>query len=94
MVVPVIVLIVLLALLSGLVWPRRWQHRVFAWHDGGRVHGFDGASFYGRCSICGLRVLQDSQGGWFPSSVQDDPALDAAIAHAKYDELHHTQGPT
>lgn len=59
---------------------RKWLHDKLEWHDGGRVQGFDGASFYGRCSMCGKRVLQDSQGNWFVARTQDDPELDARIA--------------
>lgn len=38
---------------------------------GGYNSGFDGASNTDRCKRCGLRILQDSQGGWFPASIQD-----------------------
>lgn len=41
---------------------------------GGDNRGFDGASNTDRCKRCGLRILQDSQGGWFPASTQDRKA--------------------
>lgn len=45
--------------------------RHWGWHNGrGDAVGFDGASFTARCSKCNLRVLRDSQGNWFPSSIQ------------------------
>lgn len=31
--------------------------------------GFDGCSFTSECARCGRRILQDSQGGWFPVSA-------------------------
>lgn len=36
------------------------------WHDGkGAGEQFDGVSFHSKCSKCGKKVLQDSQGNWF-----------------------------
>ncbi len=40
---------------------RRLTHDKLGWHDG-KV-GYGGPDTY--CSICGGRVLCDSQGGWF-----------------------------
>ena len=37
-----------------------------------KAGGFDGVSFSGRCQRCGSRCLQDSQGGWFRATRQDD----------------------
>mgnify|MGYP001584844840 CR=1 FL=1 len=49
----------------------------FCWMEWHSVHqsGFDGASATGRCSRCRLRCLQDSQGGWFAASRQDDEGV-------------------
>lgn len=45
---------------------RHFTHDVLGWHDGnGGVRGFDGVSMTGQCSVCGRRVLMDSQGNWF-----------------------------
>jgi hypothetical protein len=43
------------------LWLCRWLH----WHRAPLVQSFDGASFGGRCSRCGVKVLYDSQGNWF-----------------------------
>jgi len=52
---------------------RKWFHDKLGWHDGkGGAVEFDGASLVSKCSICGKRVLQDSQGNWFPSLIQDE----------------------
>lgn len=54
----------------------RWQRflcLVMGWHRAPTSQGFDGCSFNGRCPRCGLRILQDSQGNWFTSSIQTDP---------------------
>ena len=54
---------------------RGWSERsicgFWGWHSAGNEVGFDGASATSRCWRCGLRVLQDSQGNWFPASRQD-----------------------
>lgn len=43
--------------------------KVFGWHNGrGGLLSFDGASYCSTCSICGKKVLQDSQGNWFSVS--------------------------
>lgn len=53
-------------------WSHKFYHNAFGWHDGDLTpHTFDGASNASRCSYCGKRVLQDSQGGWFLSTIQD-----------------------
>ena len=45
---------------------RRWTHDFLGWCDGhGGKLGFDGVSVSGYCSVCGRRVLMDSQGNWF-----------------------------
>lgn len=51
----------------------RWfTHDLLGWHDGqGGSHSFDGLSFGGTCSVCGCRVLLDSQGNWFRVGSQD-----------------------
>lgn len=53
---------------------RRFTHNVLGWCDGkGAPIESDGLSFVSWCSVCGRRVLQDSQGGWFPSAIQFPP---------------------
>lgn len=37
-----------------------------------KAKGFDGVSFTARCVRCDRRILQDSQGGWFPASDQKE----------------------
>ena len=48
---------------------RSWRHfrcNIMGWHNGkGNGIGFDGCSFTATCSICGKKVLMDSQGNWF-----------------------------
>lgn len=50
----------------------RWE-RLIDWFGckPGSKRGHDGASNTSRCVRCKQRILQDSQGGWFPASLQD-----------------------
>jgi hypothetical protein len=51
----------------------RWQRflEVFGCKPG-PAQGFDGCSMTSRCVRCKRRILQDSQGGWFPAAYQGD----------------------
>ena len=49
-------------------------HDKLGWHSPMPNTGFDGLSFTGICKHCGLRILQDSQGGWFVASMQEPRA--------------------
>lgn len=50
---------------------RKWFHDRLEWHKP-TSSGFDGCSVTSRCSFCGLRILQDSQGGWFLATYQGE----------------------
>jgi hypothetical protein len=51
---------------------RKWAHDKWGWHRPNAALGFDGCSMTSRCMYCNLRILQDSQGGWFLAWRQDD----------------------
>ena len=46
---------------------RLWLCKHLGWHNGELpdVIAWDGCSLHARCSVCGKRVMQDSQGNWF-----------------------------
>ena len=57
--------------LLGISYSEGWSHKFLDWHYPSDAVGFDGASATSRCKICGLRIGQDSQGGWFAFTRQD-----------------------
>ena len=66
-------LAVMLVFILAAVFNRFLPHRVrlwlcqrLGWHDGeGRIDSFDGCNVHSTCSVCGKKVMLDSQGNWF-----------------------------
>lgn len=46
--------------------------KLLDWHRNVEMKNFDGCSNVGVCKRCNKRVLQDSNGDWFTSSIQND----------------------
>lgn len=62
-------LVFILAAVFNRFFPRRvrlWLCKRLGWHDGdGNINAFDGCNVHSTCSVCGKKVMLDSQGNWF-----------------------------
>ena len=59
-----------------------WFAKLFHWMtcSPGPHVGFDGCSMVSRCEVCGLRILQDSGGSWFPANPGGSDSLDISAS--------------
>jgi len=83
--------------MSNMLKLRLWLCKHLGWHNGKLPDykpyytsaGWDGLSFHARCSVCGKRVMQDSQGNWFTFEKEESDARDGL---GSCPESHDRQG--